>query len=58
MTISKSNYLILKLAALQVGNNKQVLQAIEQTEKAEKERSLKTSQYILERRKKDKNYCR
>jgi len=57
MTISKSNYLILKLAALQVGT-KEVNQAIEQTEKAEKERSLKTSAYILEKRKTNKNYCR
>ena len=58
MTITKKNYLTLKAAALLAADNLEVIQAIEQTERAEKERSLKTSAYIMERRKQDKNYCR
>lgn len=57
MTISKNNYIIIKNAAL-LSENLEVIKAIEQTERAEKERSLKTSAYIMERRKQDKNYCR
>ena len=57
MTITKKNYIIIKNAAL-LSENLEVIKAIEQTERAEKERSLKTSAYIMERRKQDKNYCR
>ncbi len=59
MTISKNNFLILKSAALKAAENDiQVIKAIEETEKAAEIASKKTSQYILEKRKTDKYYCR
>ena len=64
MTISKSNYLILKAAALYAAKiekeifEDRVKNAIETTETAAAEASKKTSQYIMERRKKDPLYCR
>ena len=57
MTITKNNFLILKNAALQV-ENPNILKAIQETEKAAEIASKKTSLYILEKRKQDKNYCR
>lgn len=64
MTITKSNYLILKAAALYAAEIEKeifldrVKIAIENTETAAADASAKTTAYILERRKKDKNYCR
>lgn len=59
MTITKKNYIILKQAALNAADNLQeILKAIQDTEKAAEIASKKTSQYILEKRKTDKNYCR
>ena len=64
MTITKSNYLILKNAALYAAEIQKeifldrVKTAIETTETAAADASAKTTAYILERRKKDKNYCR
>ena len=58
MTITRKNFTILKNAALQAENTKEVNQAIQETEKAAETASKKTSLYILEKRKTDKNYCR
>lgn len=64
MTISKSNYLILKAAALYAAEIEKeifldrVKIAIEATETAAAQASAKTTQYILEKRKTNKNYCR
>jgi len=59
MTITKNNFMILRAAALQAAeNNTQILKAIQETETAAEIASKKTSQYILEKRKQNKNYCR
>lgn len=58
MTITKSNFLILKNAALQAENTKEVNQAIEQTEQAAADHNEKMVAYITEKRKNNKNYCR
>lgn len=59
MTITKKNYIILKQAALNAADNLQeILKAIQDTEKAAEIASKKTSLYILEKRKQNKNYCR
>lgn len=51
--------MILRAAALQAAeNNTQILKAIQETETAAEIASKKTSQYILEKRKQNKNYCR
>lgn len=51
--------MILRAAALQAAeNNTQILRAIQETEAAAEIASKKTSQYILEKRKTNKNYCR
>ena len=57
MTITRKNFNILKEAAQKV-NTMLVNQAIFETEQAAEQASRKTAAYILERRKKDKNYCR
>lgn len=57
MTITRKNFNILKEAAQKV-NTMLVNQAIFETEQAAEQASKKTSAYIMERRKKDKNYCR
>lgn len=57
MTITRKNFNILKEAAQKV-NTMLVNQAIFETEQAAEQASKKTSQYIMERRKKDKYYCR
>ena len=59
MTITKNNFMILRAAALQAAENKtQILKAIQETEAAAEIASKKTSLYILEKRKTNKNYCR
>ena len=64
MTITRTNYEILKNAALYAAEIEKeifldrVKIAIETTETAAQEANAKTTAYILERRKKDKNYCR
>jgi hypothetical protein len=64
MTITKSNYLILKNAALYASEIEKeifldrVKNAIETTETAAADASAKTTAYILEKRKTNKNYCR
>ena len=64
MTITRTNFEILKAAALYAAEIEKeifldrVKIAIETTETAAADASKKTSAYILERRKKDKNYCR
>ena len=64
MTITKTNFEILKAAALYAAEIEKeifldrVKIAIETTETAAQEANAKTTAYILERRKKDKNYCR
>lgn len=58
MTITRKNFDILKKAALSAANSLEVLQAIEETENASKAANKKMTQYITERRKLDKNYCR
>lgn len=57
MTITRKNFNILKEAAQKV-NTMAVNQAIFETEQAAEKASKKTSQYILEKRKNNKNYCR
>lgn len=57
MTITRKNFNILKEAAQKV-NTMLVNQAIFETEQAAEMASKKTSLYIMERRKQDKNYCR
>ena len=57
MTITRKNFNILKEAA-QKANTMLVNQAIFETEQAAEKASKKTSLYIMERRKQDKNYCR
>lgn len=59
MTITKSNYIILKQAALNAAENLQeILKAIEQTEKAENDHNKKMVAYITEKRRNNRNYCR
>lgn len=64
MIITRTNFEILKNAALYAAEIEKdifldrVKIAIETTETAAQEASKKTSAYILEKRKKDKNYCR
>lgn len=58
MTITKNNFEILKAAALLSGERPDVKKAIAETERAAEMASKKTSAYIMERRKQDKNYCR
>ena len=58
MTITRKNFDILKKAALNAANSLEVMQAIEETENASKAANKKMIQYITERRKLDKNYCR
>lgn len=58
MTITRKNFDILKKAVLSAANSLEVLQAIEETENASKAANKKMIQYITERRKLDKNYCR
>ena len=59
MTITKNNFMILRAAALQAAeNNTQIFKAIQETETAAEIASKKTSLYILEKRKTNKNYCR
>lgn len=64
MTITRTNFEILKNAALYAAEiekeifGDRVKIAIETTETAAQEASKKTTAYILEKRKKDKNYCR
>lgn len=57
MTITRKNFNILKEAAQKL-NTMEVNQAIFETEKAAEDANKKTSQYILEKRKKDPLYCR
>lgn len=57
MTITRKNFNILKEAAQKL-NTMAVNQAIFETEQAAEESSKKTSLYILEKRKTNKNYCR
>ena len=59
MIINKNEYIVLKTAALKAAENVQELTNIFQAiENRSKQASEKTSNYILERRKKDKYYCR
>lgn len=63
MTITKTNYLALKNAALYAAEKEPIFAdsvkiAIETTETAAQEASKKTAAYILEKRKKDPLYCR
>ena len=64
MTITRTNFEILKNAALYAAEIEKeifldrVKIAIETTETAAADASAKTTAYILERRKRDKNYCR
>lgn len=57
MTITRKNFEVLKQTALLAGSP-EALKAITETETAAAEASKKTSAYILEKRKKDPNYCR
>ena len=59
MTITKKNYNTLKAAALEAADNlPEVLKAIQETEQAAADHNKKMTEYITERRKKNKNYCR
>ena len=63
MIITKTNYQILKNAALYAAEKEPIFAdsvkiAIETTETAAAQASAKTTQYILEKRKTNKNYCR
>jgi len=58
MTITRKNFTILKNAALQAENTKEVNQAIQETEKAAAAHNGKMVAYITEKRKNNKNYCR
>lgn len=64
MIITRTNFEILKNAALYAAEIEKdifldrVKIAIETTETAAAQASAKTTAYILEKRKKDKNYCR
>lgn len=59
MTITKKNYLTLKAAAVKAADNLQeVLKAINETEQAAADHNKKMIEYITEKRKNNKNYCR
>lgn len=59
MIINKNEYITLKTAALKNADNIQEINVILLSiENRSKEASKKTTQYIMERRKQDKNYCR
>lgn len=59
MTITKTEYNALKLAALKAAETLQEITAIcSNIENRSKEASKKTSLYILEKRKTNKFYCR
>ena len=59
MTITKKNYLTLKAAAVKAADNLQeVLKAIQETEQAAADHNKKMIEYITEKRKNNKNYCR
>ena len=59
MTITKKNYLTLKAAAVKAADNLQeVLKAIQETEQAAADHNKKMIEYITEKRKNNKKYCR
>lgn len=63
MTITKTNYKVLKNAALYAAKNEPIFAdsvniAIETTEQAAADHNKKVSAYILEKRKNNKYYCR
>lgn len=59
MKISKANFEIIKAAALSGGVNAEaVKEAIRLTEEAEKTHNKRMVEYITEKRKANKNYCR
>lgn len=59
MTITKKNYITLKAAAVKAADNLQeVLKAINETEQAAADHNKKMIEYITEKRKNNKNYCR
>ncbi len=59
MTITKKNYITLKAAAVKAADNLQeVLKAINETEQATADHNKKMIEYITEKRKNNKNYCR
>lgn len=59
MTITKKNYITLKAAAVKAADNLQeVLKAIQETEQAAADHNEKMVEYITEKRKNNKNYCR
>jgi len=59
MTITKKNYITLKAAAVKAADNLQeVLKAIQETEQAAADHNKKMIEYITEKRKNNKNYCR
>lgn len=63
MTITKTNYLVLKTAALYAAEKKPIFAdsvkiAIELTEQAAADHNEKMVAYITEKRKNNKNYCR
>ena len=55
MTITKSEFLVLKQAA---GKAPELNQVVNNIENRSKEQNKKNSAYILEKRKTNKNYCR
>ena len=59
MTITRSNYEILKKAALIAAETvPAVFSAIAETEEARKKDNARNAAYITEKRKTNKNYCR